>query len=275
MLEKFLSLVIYFFYKNIYNITILVIINLINMFIIIIVVVLILAMLRQINEFERGVVLTMGRFTGIKTPGWKIVVPVFQQMKKVDMRIKAVDVPDQKALTKDNVSVGVNAVIYYKIIDAGKSVLNVENVYYAILQLAQTTMRNVVGEITLDQLLADRAHVSERIQNVVETTCIEWGIDISNVELKDISLSHDMERTIGKVAEAQRERQATIIQSEGELLASENMAKAAAMLAQTPGALHLRTLQSINDMSSDQSNTVVYMVPVEVLKAFDGFAKKQ
>jgi regulator of protease activity HflC (stomatin/prohibitin superfamily) len=275
MLEKFLSLVIYFFYKNIYNITILVIINLINMFIIIIVVVLVLAMLRQINEFERGVVLTMGRFTGIKTPGWKIVVPVFQQMKKVDMRIKAVDVPDQKALTKDNVSVGVNAVIYYKIIDAGKSVLNVENVYYAILQLAQTTMRNVVGEITLDQLLADRAHVSERIQNVVETTCIEWGIDISNVELKDISLSHDMERTIGKVAEAQRERQATIIQSEGELLASENMAKAAAMLAQTPGALHLRTLQSINDMSSDQSNTVVYMVPVEVLKAFDGFAKKQ
>ncbi len=241
---------------------------------IIILVIVLLSMLRQINEYERGVVLTMGRFTGIKEPGWKIIVPVFQQMKKVDMRIKAVDVPDQKALTKDNVSVGINAVIYYKMVDAGKSVLNIENVHYAILQLAQTTMRNVVGEVTLDQLLAERSHVSEKIQSVVEATCVEWGIDISNVELKDIALSHDMERTIGKVAEAQRERQATIIASEGEVMASENMSKAAAMLAATPGALHLRTLQSINDMSSDQSNTVVYMIPVEVLKALEGFAKK-
>lgn len=240
-----------------------------------IILVLILSMLRQINEYERGVMFTMGRSTGIKTPGWKVVIPIFQQMRKVDMRVKAVDVPDQKALTKDNVSVGVNAVIYYKIVDAPKSVINVENVNYAILQLAQTTMRNVVGEVTLDQLLADRAHISEKIQTVVEATCSEWGVDISNVELKDISLSHDMERTIGKVAEAQRERQATIIASEGELMASENMSKAAEMLSKTPGALHLRTLQSINDMSSDQSNTVVYMVPVEVLKAFEGFGKKQ
>jgi regulator of protease activity HflC (stomatin/prohibitin superfamily) len=241
---------------------------------IIILLVILLSMLRQINEYERGVVLTMGRFTGIKTPGWKIIIPVFQQMKKVDMRVKAVDVPDQKALTKDNVSVGVNAVIYYKMVDAGKSVLNIENVHYAILQLAQTTMRNVIGEVTLDQLLAERSHISEKIQTVVEATCIEWGIDISTVELKDIALSHDMERTIGKVAEAQRERQATIIASEGEVMASENMAKAAAMLAATPGALHLRTLQSINDMSSDQSNTVVYMVPIEALKALEGFMKK-
>ena len=230
-------------------------------------------MLKVVNQYERGVVLTMGRYSGIKEPGWRIIVPVFQTMSKVDMRVKAVDVPDQKALTKDNVSVGINAVIYYKMVDAAKSVLNIENVHYAILQLAQTTMRNVVGEVTLDQLLADRAHISEKIQTVVEATCVEWGIDISNVELKDIALSHDMERTIGKVAEAQRERQATIIQSEGELMASENMAKAAAMLANTPGALHLRTLQSINDMSSDQSNTVVYMVPVEALKALEGFTK--
>jgi regulator of protease activity HflC (stomatin/prohibitin superfamily) len=241
---------------------------------IVILVIVLLSMLRQINEYERGVVLTMGRFTGIKEPGWKIIVPIFQQMKKVDMRVKAVDVPDQKALTKDNVSVGVNAVIYYKMVDAGKSVINIENVHYAILQLAQTTMRNVIGEVTLDQLLAERSHISEKIQTVVEATCIEWGIDISTVELKDIALSHDMERTIGKVAEAQRERQATIIASEGEVMASENMAKAAAMLAATPGALHLRTLQSINDMSSDQSNTVVYMVPVEALKALEGFMKK-
>jgi regulator of protease activity HflC (stomatin/prohibitin superfamily) len=142
-------------------------------YIIILVVILVLSMLRQINEYQRGVVLTMGRFSGIKTPGWKIIVPVFQQMTKVDMRVKAVDVPDQKTLTKDNVSVGVNAVIYYKVVDSAKSVINVENVHYAILQLAQTTMRNVVGEVTLDQLLADRIHVSEKIQMVVEKTCSE------------------------------------------------------------------------------------------------------
>ncbi len=241
---------------------------------VIIIIVVLLSMLRQINEYERGVVLTMGRFTGIKEPGWKIIVPVFQQMKKVDMRVKAVDVPDQRALTKDNVSVGVNAVIYYKMVDAGKSIINIENVHYAILQLAQTTMRNVIGEVTLDQLLAERSEISEKIQLIVEKTCAEWGIDISTVELKDIALSSEMERTIGKVAEAQRERQATIIASEGEVMASENMAKAAAMLAATPGALHLRTLQSINDMSSDQSNTVVYMIPIEALKALEGFMKK-
>lgn len=244
-------------------------------YILVVLVVVTLAMLRQINEYERGVMFTMGRSTGIKTPGWKVVIPIFQQMKKVDMRVKAVDVPDQKALTKDNVSVGINAVIYYKVVDATKSVINIENVHYAILQLAQTTMRNVVGEVTLDQLLAERSNLSDKIQLVVEQTCTEWGIDISTVELKDISLSSEMERTIGKVAEAQRERQATIIASEGEVMASENMSKAAQMLSATPGALHLRTLQSINDMSSDQSNTVVYMVPVEVLKAFEGFAKKQ
>ena len=241
---------------------------------IIIFIIVILAMLKQVNQYERGVVLTMGRYSGIKEPGWRVIVPVFQRISKVDMRVKAVDVPDQKALTKDNVSVGINAVIYYKMVDAAKSVLNIENVHYAILQLAQTTMRNVVGEVTLDQLLAERSGISERIQAVVEKTCIEWGIDISNVELKDIVLSSDMERTIGKVAEAERERKATIIQSEGEVMASENMAKAALMLSNTPGALHLRTLQSINDMSSDQSNTVVYMVPVEALKALEGFTKK-
>jgi len=239
-----------------------------------IILVLLLASLRQINQFERGVMFVMGRFHGIKNPGWRIVLPVFQSMTKVDMRIKAVDVPTQKAITKDNISVSVNAVIYYKVADAGKVILEVENFYYAVSQLAQTTMRNVVGEVELDELLSQREKISDKIRTVVDATTENWGVKVDNVELKDIGLPEDMERTIAKQAEAEREKRAVIIQAEGEVMASENMAKAARILAESPGALHLRTLQSINDMSSDQSNTVVYMVPVEILKAFEGFIKK-
>lgn len=230
--------------------------------------------IRQINQYQRGVMLTMGRFSGIKGPGWRIVIPIFQSMSKVDMRVKAVDVPNQKAITKDNITVDVSAVIYYSVADAGKAVLLVENFYYAVSQLAQTTMRNVVGEVELDDLLAGREKVSAHIRDIVGQISEAWGIRVENVELKDVSLPQDMERTIAKQAEAEREKRAVIIQAEGEVLAAENMAKAAAMLAAVPGALHLRTLQSINDMSSDQSNTIVYMIPVEALKALDGFVKK-
>lgn len=230
--------------------------------------------LRQINEYQRGVMFTMGRFTGIKNPGWRLVVPIFQSMTKVDMRVKAVDVPNQKAITKDNISVEVNAVIYYNVADAGKAVLTVENFYYAMSQLAQTTMRNIVGQVELDELLAEREKISERIREIVDQTSDAWGIKVDNVELKDVSLPQEMERTIGKQAEAEREKRAVIIQSEGEVLAAENMAKAAGILAAVPGALHLRTLQSINDISSDQSNTIVFATPLEVLKAFEGFVKK-
>jgi regulator of protease activity HflC (stomatin/prohibitin superfamily) len=228
----------------------------------------VLISLRQINQYQRGVMFTMGRFTGIKDPGWRLVVPVFQQMTKVDIRVKAVDVPDQKAITKDNIAVSVNAVIYYNVSDASKAVLNVENYYYAMSQLAQTTMRNVVGQVELDELLSQRDTISDRIRTIVDQASDEWGIKVDNVELKDVALPQDMERTIGKQAEAERERRAVIIQSEGEVLAAENMAKAAMILSGSPGALHLRTLQSINDVSSDQSNTIVFAVPLEVLRAF-------
>jgi regulator of protease activity HflC (stomatin/prohibitin superfamily) len=210
----------------------------------------------------------MGRFYKVKQPGWRLVVPVFQSMRKVDTRLKAVDVPDQKAITKDNVQVAVNAVIYYKVADAEKAILNVEDYYYAMLQFAQTTMRNAIGEVELDTLLAERAHVSERIKAAVDAATLEWGIDVTSVELKDISLDASMERTIAKQAEAERERRAVIITSEGEVAASENLAKAAATLSAAPGALHIRTLQAINDVSSDQSNTIVFAVPVEILSAF-------
>ncbi|MDZ4229963.1 MAG: slipin family protein [Candidatus Veblenbacteria bacterium] len=233
--------------------------------------------LRVVNQYERGVVLTLGRYTGTKNPGltWILAMLGIQRMLKVDIRVKAVDVPDQEAITKDNISVRINAVIYYKVSDAAKAELEVENFAYAVSQLAQTTMRNTTGEVSLDELLANRDQISNRIQQIIDVASDPWGIKVLNVELKDILLPEDMKRTIAKQAEAERERRAVIIQAEGEVMAAENMAKAARILAESPGALHLRTLQSINDMSSDQSNTVVYLVPVEVLKAFDGFVKKE
>jgi regulator of protease activity HflC (stomatin/prohibitin superfamily) len=225
--------------------------------------------LRQINEYERGVMFSMGKYSGTKNPGWRLVIPVFQQMKKVDLRVKAVDVPDQKAITMDNISVTVNAVIYYKVANSENAILKVENFYYAMSQLAQTTMRNVIGEVELDELLAGREKLSEKIRQIVDVKSDEWGIKVDNVELKDVSLPAEMERTIAKQAEAEREKRAVIIKAQGEVMSAENMAKAAEILGSQNGALHLRTLQSLNDLSSDQSNTVIFAVPLEILRAFE------
>jgi len=235
----------------------------------IIAVVAILSFLREVKQYERGVVLTMGKFTGIRGPGWSIIVPIFQTMKKVDMRIKAVDVPDQKVITRDNVSASINAVIYYRVSDAAKATLEVENFFYAVSQLAQTTMRNIIGSAELDEVLAQREKLSERIKLIVDAETDNWGIRVENVELKDFFLPEDMERTIAKQAEAERERRAVIIKAEGEVAAAENIAKAAKMLSDSPGALHLRSLQTLNDLSSDQSNTVIFAVPLEILRAFE------
>ncbi len=243
--------------------------------IVIIVLVLLIVSLRQVNQYEKGLKFTMGRFTKIMEPGWRLVIPIFQSSVKVDMRIKAVDVPDQNAITRDNVSVRVNAVIYYKVSSAEKAILEVENFFYAISQYAQTTMRNIVGEVTLDELLANRDKIAERIREIVDRETDAWGLKVNNVELKDVSLPENMERTIAKQAEAEREKRAVIINSEGELAASKNMAEAARALSAVPGALHLRTLQSINDVSSDQSNTIIFTVPLEIMKAFEGFAIKK
>jgi regulator of protease activity HflC (stomatin/prohibitin superfamily) len=228
---------------------------------------------RQINQYQRGIKFMFGRYHRMMEPGWRLVIPVIQSYQKVDIRTKAVDVPDQEAITKDNVSTKTSAVIYYKVTDAAKAVLEVESFSYAVHQLAQTTMRNVVGETELNNLLTDRDTSAARIKEIVSGTVAGWGIEVLNVELKDINVPADMVRTMAKVAEATREKQATIINSEGEVAAAENLAKAARLMAETPGALHLRTLNSINDISSDQSNTVVFAVPLEVLRAFEGMQK--
>lgn len=231
-----------------------------------------LASIKQINEYERGVRFQLGKFSGIMEPGWRVVIPVFQSYQKVDIRVKAVDVPDQDAITKDNVSVNVNAVLYYKVDNAETAIIKVEYFDYAVSQLAQTTMRDVVGEVTLDELLSKRDAISERIQQIVDKATDPWGIKIVSVDLKHIELPENMKRTIAKQAEAEREKRAVIIKAEGEVAAADNMAKAAGILASSSGALHLRTLQSINDISSDQSNTIIFAVPLEILRAFESMS---
>jgi len=228
-----------------------------------------IASIKQINQYERGVKFMLGKYRGIMNPGWRIVVPIFQSYQKVDMRVKAVDVPDQEAITKDNISVKVNAVIYYRAQEVDRVVLEVEHFMYAISQLAQTTMRNVVGEVELDELLSNRDKISERIRSIVDNLTDPWGVKVNSVDLKDITLPEEMKRVIGKQAEAEREKRSVIIKAEGEVIAADNMAKAAAILASSNGALHLRTLQSINDVSSDQSNTIIFAIPLEVFRAFE------
>ncbi len=240
----------------------------------IIVLAVLLASIRQVNQYQRGVKFTMGRYSGIMAPGWRLVIPIFQTARKVDMRIKAVDVPDQEAITKDNISVRVNAVIYYKVRDANQVIIEVEDFGYATSQLAQTTMRNVVGEVNLDELLSSREAIAEKIREIVDKATDAWGIEVHSVELKDVTLPEEMKRVIGKQAEAEREKRSVIIKAEGEVIAAENLAKAANTLSSSDGALHLRTLSTINDVSSDQSNTIVFAIPLEILRAFERIGKK-
>ena len=233
----------------------------------------VLISIKQINQYQKGVRFRLGKYVGLMQPGWRLVWPIFYFYRKVDLRVKAVDVPNQEAITKDNISVSVNAVIYYKVHEADKAILEVENFFYAISQLAQTTMRNAVGQVDLDELLSQRDRVSENIRSIIDKATDPWGIKVMNVELKDITLPEEMKRVIGKQAEAEREKRALIIKAEGEVIAADNMAKAAQTLSESRGGLHLRTLQSVNDISSDQSNTIVFAVPLEILRAFERFGK--
>ena len=243
--------------------------------ILIIALVIIIFSIRQINEYERGILFRRGKYARTLKPGWHIILPILHSYKKVDIRTKAVDVPEQEAITRDNVSIKINAVLYYKIFDASKAILAVQNFNYAVSQLAQTTMRNIVGSVSLDELLTEREKLSTEICKIVDEETDPWGIKVENVELKDIAVPEDMKRVIAKVAEAEREKQAVITKANGEVEAANNLAQAAAIMAQAPGALHLRTLSTLNDLSSDQSNTVIFAVPVEGLEALKGIANRK
>ena len=237
---------------------------------IIIIIIILLSSIRQIKEYERWILFRFGKFAKILNPGWNIVLPIIESYQKIDIRTKAVDVAEQDAITRDNVSIRINAVLYYKVFDASKAVIAVEHYQYAVSQLAQTTMRNAVGAVTLDDLLSERDKISTEICDIIDKATDTWGIKVENVELKDIKLPEEMQRVIAKVAEAEREKLAVITKSKGEVEAAENLAKAAEEMSKTPGALHLRTLSTLNDLSSDQSNTIIFAVPVEVLRAFEG-----
>ena len=242
-------------------------------YLIIAIVFILLISIKQINEYERGILFSFGKYSKILNPGWRIVLPIIHSIRKVDIRTKAVDVPDQEAITRDNVSIRINAVIYYKVFDAAKVVIEVENFSFAVSQLAQTTMRNAVGEVTLDELLSERDKISARISTIIDAATDPWGIKVENVELKDVALPEEMKRVIAKVAEAEREKMAVITKATGEVEAAQNLSKAAEIMSSTSGALHLRTLSTINDVSSDQSNTIIFALPIEVLKAFETYSK--
>jgi len=238
--------------------------------IIIAIIFLAIILIKQIDQYEQGLMFTLGKFSGVKEPGWRIVIPIIQKLQKVDIRVKAVDVPDQEVITRDNIPVNINAVVYYKVVDVEKAILEVENFFYAVSQLAQTSMRNSVGEKTLDELLQKRAEIAEQIKLELDEKTDPWGIDVQALELKDVIIPEQLKRTISKEAEAEREKRAVIIKADGDRIAADNLAAAAEKLNKTPGAMHLRTLQAVNDLSSDQSNTTIWMLPIEVLETIKG-----
>ena len=227
--------------------------------------------LRIVNQYERGVVLTFGRFSGVREPGWRLVFPVVQQMTKVDVRSTPIDVPKQEVITKDNVTVGVDAVVYFRVIDAPKAVLETTNYIYATSQFAQAALRDVTGNVDMDDLLSKREAISEQIKQIVDSETDKWGIDVENVKVQNIELPQDMKRAMAKQAEAERERRAVIITAEGEKAAAQSVADAAAMLSKIPGGINIRTLQTLEKISVEPSQKTLVILPSELTNLKDIF----
>ena len=241
-----------------------------NFIIVLVVLVLILLSLsvRVLNEYERGVAFTLGRFTGVKGPGLVLLWPVVQKMTKVDLRIIVLDVPKQDVILRDNVSVKVNAVVYFRIVDPGKAIIQVEDVFQATSQLAQTTLRSVLGQHEMDDLLAQRDKLNIDIQRILDQSTEQWGIKVANVEIKQVDLDESMIRAMAKQAEAERTRRAKVIHAEGEKQAAATLAEAAALLAREPGAIQLRYLQTLADITTDKSSTIVFPLPIDLIRPF-------
>jgi regulator of protease activity HflC (stomatin/prohibitin superfamily) len=238
--------------------------------ILVIIVVLVFSSIRVLNEYERGVMFTLGRFTGIKGPGLILVWPVLQQMRKVDLRVIVLNVPKQDVITRDNVSVKVNAVVYFRIVDPGKAIIQVANAFDATSQVAQTTLRSVVGQHEMDDLLAQRDKLNVDLQRILDQATETWGIKVSNVEIKDVDLDETMIRAMAKQAEAERTRRAKIIHAEGEAQAAQQLVDAAAELSKQPAALQLRYLQTLADIAHEKTQIVVFPLPIDLIKPFLG-----
>lgn len=236
-------------------------------FLLIIIGIFILSGLKIINQYERGVVLTLGRYTGLRQPGLRVVVPIFQRLIKVDIRSTPIDVPKQEIITKDNVTVGVDAVVYLRVIEASRAVLETTNYVYATSQFAQAALRDVTGNADLDELLSKREEISQRIKEIVDAETDKWGIDVENVKIQNIELPQDMKRAMAKQAEAERERRAVIITAEGEKAAAAAVAEAAVMLSKASGGITVRTLQTLEKISVESSQKTLVVLPTELTGA--------
>jgi len=230
--------------------------------------------LRVIDQYERGIVLTLGQYSGTRGPGLTWIFVGIQRMIKVDMRITTVDIPSQEVITKDNVPVGINAVVYFQVESAEKSILNIKDYTLAVAQYAQAALRDVIGGIELDPLLSEREKISDAIKQIVDQATTGWGINVTDIKIQDIELPADMKRVMAKQAESERERRAIIIRAEGEFQASAKLAEAAKMLTETPGGLSMRTLQTIEKINPDPSKTVIFALPVEIMEGFKKLAGK-
>lgn len=229
---------------------------------------------RVLREYERGVVFTLGRFSGVKGPGLILLVPFVQQMVRVDLRTLVLDVPSQDVISRDNVSVKVNAVLYFRVIEADKAVIAVENFMEATSQLAQTTLRSVLGKHDLDEMLSERDKLNDDLRGILDAQTDAWGIKVANVEIKHVDIDESMVRAIARQAEAERNRRARIINAEGEQQAAERLVEAATMLAQEPAAMQLRYLSTLHDIANDRSSTIVFPMPIDFLKGLlDGTAR--
>ncbi|MCW8820629.1 MAG: slipin family protein [Sulfurovum sp.] len=245
-----------------------------TVYIVMILILLLVSAIRILREYERGVVFTLGRFTGVKGPGLIILIPGIQKMVRVDLRTIVLDVPTQDVISHDNVSVHVNAVVYFRVVDPEKAIIQVEDFHAATSQLAQTTLRSVLGRHELDEMLAEREQLNFDIQEILDKQTDAWGIKIANVEIKHVDLDESMVRAIARQAEAERERRAKVINAKGELEASENLLKAAEILAKNPLGIQLRYLQTMSDISSDKTNTVIFPFPTDLQQFINGMVKE-
>lgn len=242
-------------------------------FIIVAIIIFILSGIKIVNQYERGVVLTLGRFTGIREPGLRIVIPIFQRIIRVDVRSTPIDVPKQEIITKDNVTVGVDAVVYLRVIEASKAVLETTNYVYATSQFAQAALRDVAGNADMDELLSKRDQISQQIKEIVDAETDKWGIDVENVKIQNIELPQDMKRAMAKQAEAERERRAVVIAADGEKQAAQAVADAAAMLSKIPGGINIRTLQTLEKISVEPSQKTLVVLPSELTNLKDILTK--
>ncbi len=246
----------------------------VSIWLIVAVLIFIFSGIKVINQYERGVVLTLGKFSGTRDPGLRVIIPIFQRMIRVDVRSTPIDVPKQEVITKDNVTVGVDAVVYFRVIDAPKAVLETTNYIYATSQFAQAALRDVTGNVDMDDLLSKREQISEQIKQIVDAETDKWGIDVENVKVQNIELPQDMKRAMAKQAEAERERRAVIITAEGEKAAAQSVADAAEMLSKIPGGINIRTLQTLEKISVEPSQKTLVILPSELTNLKDIFGKQ-